>query len=174
VSELTREEKIVVARWLYGHEDLSMRVIGERLGVSASCVWKWVNPEKAREVARRGNAAPGCQAKKNAWHARAYKDPARRAHCPICGGVAGRFAWDKPPRACRNCRKAQQLSRWIAIEVLWARGLSMHEIGQRLGMSDDFMGKDMADMRAAGRELPYRYGVERRPRNFQVGGRTSR
>lgn len=58
MSGETRQEKIVRARELRA-EGETYREIGEKLGVSSSAAYLWLNPECAKQRARRSNAKFG-------------------------------------------------------------------------------------------------------------------
>lgn len=95
-------------------------------------------------------------ARKRAW------DQAKdRRSCP-CGNLRAPGQQRKHPDGlCMYCRlevKAVEAAiRRERIVEFWAEGLSRQQIADRLGTSDNAIGKTMAEMRREGWDLPYRY-----------------
>jgi transposase len=152
---MTRDEKIAKARELRD-QGLTHRAIGDRLGVTHSCVTKWLNPNLAREWARRQEAKPSTAARKRAW------DRAHRATCPRCGGLRGQ-ATAIPSRAdglCVNCDNAARAAEADVtarkVVALWADGKKFSEICAAMGWSKGTLSAMMDRYRKAGYDLPYR------------------
>lgn len=155
------QEHIAEIEWLHA-EGLSDREIGEQVGVSASTVWKLRHPERTREMIRRDNARRA--ETKRAW----AKDPANRVVCSVCGGLTGSTSGQhrdrrRPDgdRRCRACYLAEERKRIAErghqIERWWAEGLTIRQIGDRLGgWSKARATVEVVRFRAKGFYLPYR------------------
>jgi transposase len=149
-----REEKIAKARELR-ERGLSYRHIGERLGVTNSCVAKWLNPERTREWNRRSEAKPERKAAKRAHEKQS------RAMC-ACGNPMGQGSGYPGYRynQCDECRvleerervdeRAQRIVAW------WAEGETLKQIASRLGWTVGHLSQEFDRLRGRGYELPYR------------------
>jgi transposase len=156
-GDLSREQAIAEARRLAG-EGLSERQIGARMGVTGSCIHRWLNPKKARAQARVDNQRR--RAAKRAWE----KAPEQRARCRLCGAALGT---DSRRRGYRWCRAHYELyerlcraARRAVIAQMWQRGASLKTIATRLGSTPNSIGTEVTHMRRDGWALAYR-----RPRN---------
>lgn len=159
---MTREEKIAEARRLKA-EGLSDAAIARRFGVTRSCVFKWLNPARAKEYGRRDNARPERKARKLAIQNEVG------GSCPDCGGPLTKQAiWPRVTR-CRDCYHAacreahrerdEQIVKWWNDD-----GLSLREIAERLGWSVNHVQQEIWRLR-------YRYGYYLAPRRSDVGQR---
>lgn len=142
---MTRDEKIAEARrlhaagWRYGQ-------IGDELGVTYSCIYKWLNPEKSQEYNRTQNSRPTVRKAKRAW------DRANRKQCE-CGATMARVA-----SRCLACdfkaRDEARLVRWALITKLWDQGLPVAEIAPQVGRANaNALGVEMDRMKHAGWHL---------------------
>lgn len=152
-----KSERQLSAENLRG-EGLSNAEIGRRLGVNGSTVYKWLNPEKAREWNRQQNAAR--REAKREWARN------NRATCPECGAIRGVNSGSQGT-LCRPCsisqRGEQKEARWDDIERWWNEGIPGPEIAKRLGWEkSSCISVELNAMRKAGRDVPYRYNEERR------------
>ena len=90
MTQRDKERKVARARELRG-KGLTLEAIGKRLGHDHSVIWKWLNPEAAREQMRRDNEKRGPA--KREWEA---------GECEQCGG---RIAVRHRAELCRPCRR---------------------------------------------------------------------
>lgn len=156
---VTREQKIAEAKRL-AESGLSHAQIGMRLGMSASCIWKWLNPEQAKAAEREQNARRGPA--KRAW------EDGQRANCEDCGCLLG-MGSSMPCRKAGKCRSCHQLSRVEQvesrarrIEALWAEGLTLRQIAAELGWTVNHISVEIQNLREKGYNLPYRYSPRSR------------
>lgn len=156
---MTRAQKIAKAKALRA-KGLSNAQIGQRFGVTESAVWKWLNPERTKEIARRSNAKPETKAAKRAWE-REHD----RGVCVSCGEPTGIGAERKAaqfgfPGRCAVCRIAEEnervAERGHQIEALWAEGLTIAQVAERIGMSQEVAWVEIERLREKGFDLPYR------------------
>lgn len=138
---------------------LSAAEIADRLGKSHSCVWKALNPEKAREYNRRANVKRAEQ--KRAWD---RMDAERnRATCTRCGGPMGKGSGRQKtnrPRTCQTCIAAAARERDETLIRRWAEGAPVWKIAHELGTTANSLGTRINRIRTrdGGMELlPYRY-----------------
>jgi transposase len=148
---VTRAEKIATAQQMREGGAL-LREIGEALGVTTSAVSKWLDPEKAREWNRLGNAKRG---------------PAKRAEenrldgrpCPECGAPRKRGC-ARRATLCRDCRRRliheARVARRGRIGEMWRAGASRRAIAAALQSTPQSIGVEIARMRGDGWDLPYR------------------
>jgi hypothetical protein len=80
-----------------------------------------------------------------------------------CGNLMG--VGVKDAGICAACRSEQCEARWQQIEQMWADGRSVLDIAAALGVTKGCLGGEMAQMREAGRALPYRYKNTKRQRD---------
>lgn len=120
---MTREQKIAKAR-RRRDEGLSLQKIAEELGVTASCIWKWLNPERCREQTMLQNAKRN--AAKRQW-AREH-----RAECPQCGGEmgAGSGSPSRRRRICAECVSDNARARTVRYIELRKRGMRNPQIAE--------------------------------------------
>lgn len=151
---MRRSETVDHAERLVREEGLSQSEAARRAGCSYTAIWRRLNPEKARERARRDNARPERKAAKRAHE--------RNGTCPKCGGVRWRYSGE----ICRSCEVAglhrAKAARQDDIVALWAGGASMPDIARELGTTVESIGVEMVRIR---RErgvdaLPYRYRLK--------------
>jgi len=121
------------------------REIAERMGKPRSTVQAAVTDLNARR-----------RAAKRAWEREHYKGT-----CERCGGPTGKRHRE---RLCWSCwvEQEQERVRLRAEQIVawWAEGLTLREIGERLGWSKGHLSMEMHRLRGKGYDLPYRY---RRP-----------
>lgn len=133
-------------------EGMSYGEIARRLGVSKSVVLKRLNPELAREWRRRDAARPERIVAKRAW------SDANRQRCTDCGGPTG-SARGRVKR-CRGCEIARRnrltAERGHQIERWWAEGLTLAQIGERLGWTTVHVAVEINTLRKKGFDLPNR------------------
>jgi transposase len=162
---VTRDEKIAKARELRERGWSGPRVAAE-LGVTKSTVYKWLDPDRAREYARRDNARPGRNAQKREWE----HGPTARIRCANCGKLAGMNSKAAGTTLCRSCwtadaaRRSDETGR--KLETLWLAGKTFPEICAELGWNKGTLSVMMDRYRARGYNLPYRYTTGKR-----AGGR---
>jgi transposase len=150
---VTRAEKVAEAKRLKA-EGLRHREIAERFGCTTSAVTKMLNPN-VTEWNRRDSARPERKAAKAQWN---RDNPPR---CPECGRPKGNHT-----KLCQDCWDAHESERLHAratrIVDWWAEGLSLREIGARLGWTANHVQVQIHKLRAAGYPLPYRYRWNRK------------
>lgn len=157
---MSREQKIAKARELRA-AGLTYDAIARRLGMSHPCIWGWCNPEAKRAKDKRSNAKRGPA--KRAW------EDAQRANCEDCGRTlqgGSALPCRRNSGKCLDCwwvaQAAELEPRYKQIEAWWAEGLTYPEICAHLGWSENHLGVEIHRMRAAGRNLPYRYKTGKR------------
>lgn len=149
---MTRDEKITEAQRLRV-EGLTNPQIARLLGVTTSTVWKWLNPERARELHRRDNAARN--AAKRAWEREYDRKP-----CP-CGAPRGSGKHRRNPNGlCRDCwmevAAVGRAMREERIAEMWAQGLKLREIADALDSTLASIASTVSQMRKRGWDLPRR------------------
>lgn len=158
-----RREKIVRARELRA-EGETYREIGEKLGVSLSAAYLWLNPEYAKQRARRSNAKRTAQ--KRRWAQE------NRAECPRCGqpmgsGSAGRSPGRFRPEVCRNCLTDEARARAARFIAMRKEGLLNVEIAEREGVETHVVATVLSRAYRWGLEVPpspyYRRATESEP-----------
>lgn len=127
---MTREQKIAKAQELRDR-GLTYKAIGERLGVSRTCVWKYLNPIREREISRRSNLKRSPA--KRAW------ERENRAECPGCGGVlgAGSACPSHRPSQCAKCVRDIARERIVHFIRLREKGLTNREIEKLEGLGSN-------------------------------------
>lgn len=146
---MTREEKIAKAKRLRD-EGLTYAEIAEQLGVTASCVQKWLNPERTKEWLRHDNARPERKRVKRQW------EKENRAECPQCGGLMGQgtAGRSKRPELCRECRGEEARHKRLRYIELRGQGLTNLEIEAKLGLPFNTVGKALTEARQEGLDVP--------------------
>lgn len=140
---------------------LLLREIAERLGVSKSTALRWTDPER-EELGRELNRA---WKDRNRERVRAYNRQYQATHekargtCSSCGGRTSR---QNDGGVCMDCRSAARCRRAERIVAMWASGLAMPEIAERLELSMNTLRGELGWARARGYDLPYRYRVRER------------
>jgi transposase len=122
----TRAEKVAEAQRLR-QQGLKMREIAERIGVTPSCIWKWLNPERTREF----HASPKERARRRRW------EEDSRELCPECGSemaIGSRLPSRRSER-CASCRSDAARARTVRFIRLREDGLNNREIAEREGVS---------------------------------------
>lgn len=143
---MTREQKIAEANRLHA-EGLTDREIGDRLGADKSAVWKWRNPEEAREMARRSNAKRN--AAKRAWE----NDPANRGRCTRCGGLRGKG--QRSDGLCWQCRCDLSAERRGRMVELRRQGLDNAQIAAKLDLLPENVANELHRARVVnGMDVP--------------------
>jgi hypothetical protein len=127
------------------------------MGESKHQAWKRCNREKVRATSNRWKKA---NREANRERDRRYSEE-NRATCPECGHIYGRGSGrsDGSPKAgvlfscCPGCteKRRRQVVEW------WAEGVSLREIGKRLGWTRGHVAVEIDRMRELGYALPYRY-----------------
>jgi len=133
-------------RWTY-------EALGRRFGVSTPTAYRWLNPE----YERRQQAASLAYKNRNREEVRAKNREYKRAtrpDCPQCGSPMSHKS-----TLCEECRADEIDRRARQIEGLWAEGLPLKEIADRLGWTLDRLAYEMHRLREKGYELPYRYDL---------------
>jgi hypothetical protein len=138
------------------HPEFSHREIAELCGVSKSAVTKLFNPNYS-EWMRRSNA-------KRAAAKREWERQHDRPTC-ACGNKMTVGAHRKGIAGCWDCertrRAAAKAERLDQIAHLWERGLSLTEIGERTGSTQNAIGTAISQARARGDErFPHRYPMD--------------
>jgi predicted transcriptional regulator len=163
---MTREQKIAKARELR-EAGLVYADIAKALGVTHSCVQKWLKPDRAREYTQRENSKPEANTRKRAW------DNAHRASCPRCGQLmcAGSTDNTKPER-CKECQlediREQGRQTYRRLEALWLAGKTYPEIQEAFGWSKGRLSNALTRGRALGYNLPHRYASSRRSKAYEA------
>jgi DNA-binding CsgD family transcriptional regulator len=122
-------------------EGLMLKEIAERLGRPRSTVHAAVTDINARR-----------RAYKRSWDRENY-----RGTCERCGGLTAHRHRGRLCRACEDQRRAEPVhARAERIVAWWAEGLTLAEIGARLGWSKGHLSMEMHRLRAKGYDLPYR------------------
>jgi transcriptional regulator with XRE-family HTH domain len=126
---VSREQKIAKARKLR-EQGLTYDAIGERLGVSDTTAYKWLNLERAKEYIRRDIANPARRKYKTEWERN------NRAECPSCGAPLGSGSRcpSKRPDLCADCVRDQARSRTVRFIELRKQGMTNGEIAEREGL----------------------------------------
>ncbi|MGH2878970.1 MAG: hypothetical protein ACRDK4_05100 [Solirubrobacteraceae bacterium] len=129
------------------------REIAATLSVSTSTVCRLLNPgaeERARRSSKDWKA-------RNWQHKRAYDASYGRTHrgaCLTCGGQMG-IGMSKDG-TCSKCVIAAKEERWRTIQSMWGDGHPLAVIAAALNQTTGHVGVQMAQMRNAGWDLPYR------------------
>jgi transposase len=127
---MTRDEKITEAHRLK-NTGLGWAEIARRLDVTASCVFKWLNPDRQREYRRRHDRGPKRDQQKRAWN------EAHRAVCVECGELTGIGAYRS--ERCSECQRAKQRRelerRRAVVREGYAKGIPLREIASQLDVS---------------------------------------
>lgn len=143
-------------------EGLGFQAISDALGVAYSTVYKRLNPAARRRYDRTSNER----------RVEAKRDHARRtrATCDRCGGGlrAGSGHPSRSSGLCATCRRQENDARVALrdreLERLWAEGLKIREIADRLAMTPGHVGIEITRARQRGADLPRRH--RRRPAVF--------
>jgi hypothetical protein len=116
--------------------------------------------ERDRVTARRwkANNREHNRARDRAYYAREDK----RGTCQTCGNSMG-IGIDRDG-ICQSCRNKAKLVVWADLERRWAAGHTIKQITADLGWTKGHLAVEMARMRDAGRNLPYRYRNTKRQR----------
>jgi hypothetical protein len=85
-----------------------------------------------------------------------------RGKCQACGGPMGVGVWHDG--FCSSCREAGKLETWAEIKRRWAAGESFADIAKAFGWPRGRLSGEMARIREAGHDLPYRYRNTKRQR----------
>jgi DNA-binding CsgD family transcriptional regulator len=103
--------------------------IARQLGRSPSAVWKALNPERARAF------SASDREKRREERRMTDRERARRCRgvCRECGEKMGVGHADDG--VCLACLKARRRGRAERMAQLWAEGLPMREIGERVGIA---------------------------------------
>lgn len=161
---MTRDEKIARAYGLRYVGGWSLEAIALELGVRHPTVWKWLNPQRAKELEKASNAKRGHG--KRAW------DKAMRATCGRCGGpmCPGSLKADGSTRVkgdrCGTCATDHRVN--LVLEMWRLREkerLLNTQIAKRLDTTPWAVASELTCLRALGYEVsfsPYR-GSDRRP-----------
>jgi transposase len=149
---LSREQKIEKARELRA-AGWKYRQIADRLGISTSTAYAWVNPERVAPY-RNGRAI---DPKRTRAYDREYSRT-HRAACPQCGGEMSRTT-ERSGGKCAACHADDLDRRRRQIEGWWSAGLPMPEIAANLGWQRSHLSVEMHRMREQGYSLPYRRAV---------------
>jgi hypothetical protein len=123
---MTRSEKIAKASELR-RQGLTYDSIGKRFGVSGTAVYRWLNPDWAREQDRKDAANPERKRGKRQWE----KD--NRAECPQCGGQlqAGSRCPSRRSTVCAQCVSDNRRAKIVRFIGLRREGLTNAEIERR-------------------------------------------
>lgn len=151
---MTRAQKIAKAGRLSA-QGLTHGQIAARFKVTRSCVSKWLNPEAAKEYARRDNARPERHQQKRAVARLHTRD------CVDCGKTLGEgtaWGYKKKTQRCRECFKRHEYETgpWPVLIRLWAEGKTCSEIAEALDTTKAYVGVLLARGRAYGYDLPHR------------------
>ena len=153
---MTREQKIAKAVELRA-EGRGLREIAEEFGVTTGCIFKWVNPDRAKAYGRRDSARPERRVAKRAW------EKNHRATCSECGGSMGvgsalssgeRNTARTASDVCAECNSRRRAERCVEMMRLRHEGLLTIEIGQRLGVPAATVATEMTRLRALGFDIP--------------------
>ena len=152
---MTRNEEMVLRR----REGKTLQEIGDEFGITRERVRQIVGPcePKADNCVHCGKALPegrdptrlycsaGCSRRSS------YRRSIRT--CEHCG---------EPSQGvlCKSCRRdryaAEREAQYQRLEAMWGEGLSMAEIAESLGTSENSLGVLICRARRNGRKLPYR------------------
>lgn len=134
-------------------------IVGERERVAEKTArWFKDNPERTRELGRK-NQKKRRQTKGDEMrrYSREYnRRPERRAVCTSCGALRGIDSAEDPPGRCMACVEREFRELGNTVVKLWAEGLKIREIAERIGRSSDSMSPLMDKLRRRGYDLPYR------------------
>jgi hypothetical protein len=102
--------------------------VARRVGRRPSTVWKVLNPERTLVLNARDRTSRRLQ-RRATDRVRAER---LRGTCLECGGKMG--AGHAEDGTCIDCLKARRRARAERMAQMWAEGLSMREIGKRVGL----------------------------------------
>lgn len=142
---------------------MTWRQVAEAIGLSYSTAYRLAHPEyeeRQRAKSREWKA-------RNKEHRRRYDARWHTGVCVECGGPCHK-ATTSARVVCRSCRHDRHVAGVKELERLWADGLSIADIAERLGCARGSITKRIHDARVAGADLPYRYRVRGGKR---VGGK---
>jgi len=145
-----REALIEQARKLREDERLTYRQIGERLGVGATTVNRWLNPDHAKKQ----NAGSVAWKHAHQEHRAAYAS--KRASSGVCSRCSGRMSLNHTGGVCLTCRGQDAETRCERIAALWGQGRTSTEIAAVLGTTRGTICSDIMRMREAGWDMPPR------------------
>jgi hypothetical protein len=136
--------------------ELSHREIAELCGVQKAAVTKLFNPN-SREWTRRSNA-------KRAAAKRAWENANDRPTC-ACGNPMAVGAHRKGFTGCWDCERSRRAAakeeRLQEIARMWAEGLSLTAIGERVGGTQNSIGTAISQARARGdQRFPHRHRLD--------------
>lgn len=126
--------------------------IADLLGKSYSAIFRRLNPDKATAYHRRDAKVRKEYKRENANALN--RDEGRRGICVVCSGPMG--IGNRADGTCRDCQKSSTAALGHAVEGWWAEGLTLDEIGDRLGKSKGWVGGMLDRWRGQGFDLPYR------------------
>lgn len=136
------------------HPDWSHARIAAEFGVTASAVWKALNPDKTRELLRAQNARR--RDAKRAWERQNMRRPENRATCELCGLPCG--IGQPNARRCHDCIMEIAVTRESIVAGMYLDGWTLREISQALGYAESSSaGAVLHRMRRLGWDLPYRH-----------------
>lgn len=131
---MTAREKAIEAAALR-EQGLTYQAIADRLSVSCSTAYRWLNPEKTR-----------------IQQARYIHD-----ECPGCDGQKRKSA-----TLCRSCRQAERDERDVLLSRLWGQGLPVKKIADAFGITSASAQVMIVRRRQAGVYLPQRFAPKKR------------
>lgn len=140
-----REAKVAEAQRL-SEAGLNNREIANHFGVTQSCIWKWLNPEKARASHARTEADPARKKKKRAWE---------RGVCKSCGGVASDVRRHALCATCDRARRRAEAEQRVEVFIELRRcGLLNTEIAAQEGTTRDSVASTFHAAKARGLDVP--------------------
>lgn len=133
-------------------EGHSYHEIARRLGLSGhGVVMKWLNPERAREWARKSEAKPERKEQKRAWE----RSERAKGRCADCNGVTSRYDRHR----CLPCEFERRQENRHVVQRMWLGGRSLIEIAEALNTTVPSVGVCISKMRQQGWDMPYRYAA---------------
>lgn len=145
---MTREEKIRLAEQ-WAEAGVTNVEISRRLGVTPSCVSKWLNPERTREWYNRANA------KSNDRKRRWERSEAGRGRCSRCGGLQGIGSSHRDYGLCSRCVREEVEVRRSIIIAGYETGKLPRDIALEAGCAEHTVKQEASRLRKSGIPVPF-------------------
>lgn len=92
----------------------------------------------------------------------------------VCSQCSGNMSRGHNGGTCRRCTSEGREHNLIALEAMWADGLSLREIGAHFGWTLNHVSAEMGRARREGRDLPHRYRINPAKTGRGTSGRVHR
>lgn len=151
MATLSRDQKIEKAKELR-EQGQTYEAIASALGITGSCVQKWLKPEWAKRQAAKSNG------KRKAYKRQWQED--HRASCPECGSplCQGSRTSSTPPTSCQDCyesqRRSQRNQKIVRFIELRREGLTNAEIERRDKLPFNTVAKLLWEAKKEGFDVP--------------------